>query len=186
MTREDLTILGRAFEQASRYQLGRVLALPNRPADLFEEIRSLLVEAAEDGYLQGGPQHVFRVLRLAPERNAIWCGPSQPNFRRDPHQPHLVRADGAWFDFRLILREKRREPLELLAYGFEFRRREPAWWVRFDLNPPDHDNEQDGLRCHIHVNDDDLQLPAPMLHPIELLTLFIRGLRPRDPDAPRQ
>ncbi|MFS8069055.1 MAG: hypothetical protein ACMG6S_22070, partial [Byssovorax sp.] len=45
------------------------------------------------------------------------------------------------------------------------------------LNLPGHGNEKRDLRCHLHPGSDDLLVPAPLLTPSELLTLFIEGAR---------
>jgi len=103
---------------------------------------------------------------------------------------HFVRDDGAWFDFSITGRE-RQGAVQLLAYDFEIRLRpnSGAPFVRFDLNLPGHDNEQHSLRCHIHCGSDDFLLPAPMMTPTELLTLFTEGLRltesRREPRTPK-
>lgn len=52
-----------------------------------------------------------------------------------------------------------------------------AAFLRFDLNLPDHRNEARELRCHLHPGSDDILIPAPLLTPAEMLTLFIDGIR---------
>lgn len=102
------------------------------------------------------------------------------NFRRDRALPHFSRADGAWFDFQLLVREHG-GTASILAYGFELRMLDerPFSFVRFDLNPPDHDNADDGLRSHLHLgtDDDGFSVPAPMMSPLEILDLFLFRLR---------
>ncbi|HET7504851.1 MAG TPA: hypothetical protein VFK02_27700, partial [Kofleriaceae bacterium] len=68
-----------------------------------------------------------------------------------------------------------------LAYGFEvyFPSRDPIAFVRFDLNLRGHDNDESGLRSHLHPGNDDLQLPSPVLTPAEGLLLVLYGCRPR-------
>ena len=81
----------------------------------------------------------------------------------------------------MIVARTSRGPLQLLAYDFELRFPEAQvpGWIRIDLNLPGHDNEEDGLRSHLHPGNDDLQAPAPLLSPLELLDLFLHGLRGR-------
>jgi hypothetical protein len=56
----------------------------------------------------------------------------------------------------------------------------PAF-VRFDLNPKDHHNEDEGLRSHVHPGSDDFSAPAPLMSPIELLDVLVYNLRVRRP-----
>lgn len=95
------------------------------------------------------------------------------NFRRD-------RQDGAWFDFQLLAREHA-GATSIIAYGFELRMHgdHPFPFVRFDLNPPGHGNDDEGLRSHLHLGTDDegYSVPAPVMSPLEILDLFLFRLR---------
>lgn len=68
--------------------------------------------------------------------------------------------------------------LELIAYDFEIRfpPGTGAPFLRFDLNLPAHRNEDRELRSHLHPGSNDILVPAPMMSPTELLTLFVDGL----------
>jgi hypothetical protein len=100
------------------------------------------------------------------------------NQERDRSLRHFARDDGAWFDFSITVREHGRQ-LTLLAYDFEIRFPPGTGtpFLRFDLNLPEHRNEDRELRAHMHPGSDDIIAPAPMMRPSELLTLFIDGLR---------
>lgn len=98
------------------------------------------------------------------------------NFHRSRELPHLVRDDGAWFDFAITLREG-----EVVAWSFEVRFPDqvPAF-LRFDLNPPGHDNESRHLRCHLHPGTDDDGLAVPLAAdwtPERVLGSLVSGLR---------
>jgi hypothetical protein len=62
-----------------------------------------------------------------------------------------------------------------------------ASFLRFDLNLPEHENQQRELRCHLHPGSDDVLVPAPMMSPLEVLDLFTHearmpvGRKPRTP-----
>lgn len=63
-------------------------------------------------------------------------------------------------------------------------------FLRFDLNLPAHRNEDRELRSHLHPGSNDILVPAPMMSPTEVVTLFVEGLRlatnreePRAPTA---
>jgi hypothetical protein len=57
-------------------------------------------------------------------------------------------------------------------------------FVRFDLNKPGHDNAVVGERCHMHVGSDRYSAPAPLMTPLDILDLFIHGLRPSNVALP--
>jgi hypothetical protein len=46
-------------------------------------------------------------------------------------------------------------------------------FIRFDLNPPGHPNEERELRAHLHPGCDDLLLPSLILEPLEALELML-------------
>jgi hypothetical protein len=91
----------------------------------------------------------------------------------------FVREDGAVVHFHLTVLERPGMPIELDSYGFEiyFPERDPISFVRFDLNPRGHSNEHQGLRSHLHPGHEDLQLPSPMLSPVEALNFLLYRCR---------
>ncbi|MEK6607129.1 MAG: hypothetical protein AABZ30_05645 [Myxococcota bacterium] len=67
-----------------------------------------------------------------------------------------------------------------MAYGFEIRY--PAGvsvpFLRYDLNPPGAAPRLDVLkepRCHLHPGHQDVRVPSPLAHPVELLSLLVYG-----------
>ena len=149
------------------------------PRTLFRAIRTYLIKAIDHRLLDSSQAEVHahvKLAQLADGKFSIAVG-DRRNFRRDPRLPHFRRlSDQAWFDFQLV-GEERSRGIEILAYDFELRLPDDSY-VRFDLNPPDHDNEVHGLRCHMHVNSDDdgMAVPAPVMCPFELLDVMIHGL----------
>jgi hypothetical protein len=102
----------------------------------------------------------------------------EKNQDRDRSLTHLARDDGAWFDFSITVRERGRQ-LELVAQDFEIRL-PPGMggpFLRFDYNLPAHRNEEREMRCHLHPGSDDILVPAPLMSSLEMLALFIDGLR---------
>jgi hypothetical protein len=84
-------------------------------------------------------------------------------------------------------------PIRLDSYSFEIRL--PLWpeqpadeqrphFLRFDLNPPDHDNAGTGDRCHMHIGSDLFSIPSAWMSPIEILDAFVYGLRPSNVPPP--
>lgn len=162
---------------------GDAVPMPESVRELHRELRDALRRWSDDGLIENGPEDAFRLIKRSSDGDgAVALEVGSPNFHQDPTLPHFRRDDGAWFDFRLVVRERRGRPLELVAYGFEVRFPVhfggPAW-VRFDLNPPGHHNDDRGLRCHVHPFTNDWSVPAPVLTPLELLHLVVVGLRPR-------
>ena len=106
----------------------------------------------------------------------------------DPAKACITRDDGAWIHFTITVLERPKQLLDLIAYDFEivFPDAHPLRWLRFDLNLPGHANEERNLRSHMHPGHDDMQVPAPMMRPNEILHVLIDGLRPRDPEKLRK
>jgi hypothetical protein len=106
-------------------------------------------------------------------------------FRQERGSLDIGRDDGAWFHFTIALRSRRQpQAFELLGYNFEIvfpdRTKGPRF-LRWDFNPPGHTNDERSLRAHMHPSIDEeaelAQVPTPVMHPVELLSLFIHRLR---------
>ncbi|HEX3477253.1 MAG TPA: hypothetical protein VHT91_19660 [Kofleriaceae bacterium] len=168
----------------------RKLELPRHAKLLCRELRNMLIAASDAGTLSTSHNEVYglvRVLREPPPvvaeqlrarsiaGNACCVVGGEKNQDREHVVAHLKRNDDAWFDFTITVREHARE-LELLAYNFEIRFPSAMGtpFLRFDYNLPGHENE---LRSHLHAGSDDVYMPAPMMSPAELITLFTEHLR---------
>ena len=190
--------MGLASIQA--YCSERKLELPASAKDLCRALRSSLLRASNSRGIQETPADIYKRLKLLPEpppqileqlrarslhERAFCILGGEKNQDRDHERPHFKRSDGAWFDFSIVVRERNKE-LELLAYDFEIRlpAGRGAPFLRFDLNLPEHANDERDLRCHLHPGSDDILVPAPMMTPSELLALFLEGLQ--FPEARRQ
>jgi hypothetical protein len=156
--------------------LGETSSKPART--LYVSLRRLLEDASNDGRLRSTIADIRQVLK-PPHRSGvdevISMG-DRRNFHRSTELPHLVRDDRAWFDFAITLRDG-----EVVAWSFEVRFPDqvPAF-LRFDLNPPGHDNEGRDLRCHLHPGTDDDGLAVPLAAdwtPERVLGLVVGGLR---------
>lgn len=161
------------------------------PGDYLERaIRRNLRAAMNEGkvaFTAGGiPKHV----RLDPEsklmRGAFDLVGGRRNFQRTRHLADLLTPDGGWLFFAAILRPTK-EGIEVVAYNVErfFGNDHHPNWIRFDYNEPGHDNDDRGLRSHFHPGNDDIQLPAPIFAPHELIDLLLGDLGPRRDRKPR-
>ena len=106
------------------------------------------------------------------------------NQKRLREIPHFKRFDGCWFDFAILVNENIK-PAEIIAFDFEIRFLEnnPTKFLRFDLNLPEHNNDNQGKRFHLHPGNDDLMIHASPLSPLEILHLFLYDLK--TPESPR-
>jgi hypothetical protein len=143
---------------------------------LRKELRNALLAAADAGILADAPAHVYRLVNLARQGiDEVIAVPHPRNFNRDRSLPHFTRSDGAWFDFAVTLRAG-----SVVSYSFELRFDGGApGWVRFDLNPPGHDNDEQGLRSHVHLGSDDdgMSIPYPQQDPVTVLELLLYRVR---------
>ena len=178
------------YEKRARTLQARICSLvPPTTEDLFSELRKSLRDAFDDGKLTTKPHEIFKILKKSPiSRGEMEIVGGEKNFHRSLNKAHFTRADGAWFDFAItVARTCDGKSLALVAYDFEIRFPEhvsPAF-IRFDLNPPGHDNETIGLRSHLHPGSDDLSVPSPSMSPLEILDVFLHGLvLPENPRAP--
>jgi hypothetical protein len=154
--------------------------LPENARQLHRELCRTLIAAHNDKLLRTAPAQIYQLVKLdAPKSPECVIVGGSKNFKRNPGLPHFQRDDGAWFDFAITVEENRRGALRLIGYNFEIRFPEGASpaFIRFDLNEDDHDNEDRGMRCHLHPGNDDLQVPAPLMSPGEVLNILLHGLR---------
>ncbi len=169
------------------------LGLPKTATGLRNELRAVLIKASSDHTIRTTPEQILgghlalldppprvnKALREAGIRDGAKCiFGGEKNQAREIALAHFMRDDDAWFDFSITVRQTP-EGLELLAYDFEIRAvpNVAAPFLRFDLNLPAHRNEDRELRCHLHPGCEDVLVPAPLLGPVELLHLFLNGLR---------
>lgn len=154
--------------------------LPDDAKALVADMRALLWAASDDGVLATKPREIHALLKTIPEGDGkIAIAGGYKDFRRTGEHPRFVRKDGAWFHFTLTVAARRGKPLDLIAYDFELvfpAGAHPAF-VRFDLNPPDHHNQEEGLRSHVHPGTDDCSAPSPFMSPLELLDVLLYDLR---------
>ncbi|MDI3283674.1 hypothetical protein [Polyangium sp. 15x6] len=160
------------------------------PKELRDRIRTRLLRASNQERIRTPLQGIHRWVNEGPgdKRYERVITGGIKDFARRPESARIKRDDGAWLHFTMTVRWDGKSALEMLAYDFElvFPTGHVPPFVRLDLNEPGHHNEAIGLRSHIHPGNDDLQLPAPLMTPEELLDLFLGDeLRPRDKDKPR-
>jgi hypothetical protein len=165
------------------------LELGESSSQLFKKLRAQLRAASDDGLLETKHSEIYQHLTHESDpaigrRSIITYG--KPNFHRVITEPHILRDDGAWFDFGLTL-EDHRKGSHLLAYHFEIRFPDHAQarFLRIDLNKPEHANEDQGLRSHFHPSDDDILFPSAVFNPSDALSLFIHGMRRSADRKPR-
>lgn len=177
----------------------RELQLPSTPDKLMTELRAFLLNAKKQGSVTSSRDDIIHKLlkktdpvdrtlyeRLKldptehPPKQVVSIVGGQKDYKDDARSLHFLRDDNARFNFSLTLHLHPKQGMVLLAYDFELRLADidALSFVRFDLNPPAN-CRPDKMRCHLHLNqnDDGLSVPAPLLHPVELLSLFIDDLR---------
>ncbi len=181
------------FAELQSATLARDLSTNKTAKELFFELRHMLLNASNKKILRTSPDEIRTKIKYFSPTEALrttlieaglaknaWCiTGGDKNQKRNLEVAHFERTDGAWFDFTLTVREDAGK-LEILAYDFEIRlpRGHGAPFLRFDLNLPDHKNQQRDLRCHLHPGSDDILVPAPLMTPAELLSLFVNQVAP--------
>jgi hypothetical protein len=163
------------------------------PAELLRGLKNKFLKASNGGLLRRGIglDVIEKWVKLDPPGVSVIAG-GVKDFRRAPENAYLVRDDGAWLHFTILVREGSAS-LEMLGYDFELVFPEEMAlpkggmppFFRIDLNLPGHENEEREMRSHLHPGHDDLQAHAPVMSPDEILDLLIWGMRPRRADKTR-
>jgi hypothetical protein len=144
---------------------------------LRAEILGILTGGHNDRVLATPIHNIHDLLKLTPKSsNLIEIAGGVRNFKRRRDVPHFSRHDGCWFDFFILIEE---EGKSAQIIGFDFELRFPPElsvpFIRFDLNPPGHNNQDNALRFHCHPGSDDLMVHSPAMNPLEILHLFLYG-----------
>jgi hypothetical protein len=153
---------------------------------LRSEILRCLTKACDDKLLNKEYySKIHELLKKTPKsKGLIEITGGQRNFKRLKEIPHFERFDGCWFDFAILVDENIK-PAEIIAFDFEIRFLEdnPTKFLRFDLNLPEHNNDNQRKRFHLHPGNDDLMIHASPMSPLEILHLFLYDLKM--PERPR-
>lgn len=155
---------------------------------LRTQILKCLTEAYDNGILKTKINEIYRLLKLEESnnygKNVKNVKGGELNFKRRKEFPHFERFDGSWFDFGILVDEANKEAT-IIGFHFEIRFLDdkPIKFLRFDLNLPEHNNEDRGKRYHIHPGTDDFMIHSPPMSPLEILHMFLYDLyfptRPR-------
>lgn len=151
------------------------------------EILKSLTAAVDDKFLKTTHPQIYSLLKITEDKKnkrTFEITGGKRNFNRIKEIPHFERYDGCWFDFAIVVNENIK-PAEIIAFNFEIRFLEdnPTKFLRFDLNLPNHNNEDKGKRFHLHPGNDDLMVHASPMSPLEILHLFLYDLKM--PESPR-
>jgi hypothetical protein len=153
---------------------------------LRTELFKCLNTACNEGRLKTKLNEIHKLLKItSPSKGIIEITGGERNFKRRKEIPHFERCDGCWFDFAILVNEEYK-PAEIIGFNFEIRFLDdnPIKFLRFDLNLPGHDNQDRGIRFHMHPGSDDLMIHSPPMSPLEILHLFLYDLDiPQNPRA---
>jgi hypothetical protein len=151
------------------------------PKRLYQQLINTLEIAFEKGMLKTKPHIIRSLIKLNKARqvNEFEIVGGVKNFKRRKNldsPDYFERVDGCWFDFSIMVMQSG-ESVEIIGFDFEIRFPEhvPVKFLRFDLNLPEHTNENLGMRCHLHPGYDDFIIHAQPMSPIEILNLFLYG-----------
>jgi hypothetical protein len=154
-------------------------------SSLLNQLRKVLTDACDAKVLLNKQPEIYKHLKIIEKTKTNKDGHDEimggaKNIRRLKELPHFERLDGAWFDFAITLNTTDKLT-EVIAFNFEIRfpNNDPLKYLRFDLNPPKHHNEDIGMRFHVHPAHRDIKFHAAPMSPLEILHLFIYGLNRR-------
>lgn len=155
---------------------------------LRTQMLKCLTEAYDNGILKTKINEIYKLLKLEEAnnhgKNIKNLTGGELNFKRRKELPHFERVDGSWFDFGILVDETKKEAV-IIGFHFEIRflDEKSINFLRFDLNLPEHNNQDKGKRYHIHPGNDDFMIHSPPMAPLEILYMFLYDLylptRPR-------
>jgi hypothetical protein len=175
----DIDWIKRCMEIDNRSMPFAKLEVPSANK-LYGQITKILIAAHNQEIIINNQAAIHQLLKIKPMNdslgNKIEILGGKRNFKRLKNLPHFERRDGCWFDFSIALQQTKRSA-ETIGFNFEIRFPDnvPVRFLRFDFNLPKHDNEERGMRFHIHPGCDDFMVNAPPMSPIEILNLFLYG-----------
>lgn len=145
--------------------------------ELRTQIFKCLNNARDERVLKNKLEEINQLLKLTPEKGKTAILGGVRNFRRIRDLPHFERNDGCWFDFSILIDETLK-PAEIIGFNFEIRfpTGSHVTFLRFDLNLPGHNNEERGMRFHLHPGSDNFLIHSPPISPLEILHLFLYDL----------
>ena len=151
---------------------------------LRAEILNILNLASGKKILFNKSDEIRKLLKLPDSSEVKQKGYSEilggaKNFKRNPEIPHFKLYNGCWFDFAITIHEVEKKSAEIIAFDFEIRHPPEIsnWFLRFDLNLPDHENDNRNMRFHFHPSNDDIMIHSPPMSPLEILHLFLYGIK---------
>lgn len=150
----------------------------NKANELRVQIFKCLNTARDERVLKTKLEEIHKFLKITPvDKGKIAIFGGEKNFKRLREIPHFERSDGCWFDFSILIDETLK-PAEIIGFDFEIRFPEESQvrFLRFDLNLPDHNNEERGMRFHLHPGSDDFMIHSPPMSPLEILHLLLYDL----------
>lgn len=161
------------------------------PRDYLDRVlRPQLLAAIDEGKLEIGAHAISKCLVIH-DKSKVLDGAAdlvggRRNNQRSPELADLRTPGGGWLFFAAVMRAVE-GGCEIVAYNIErvYGPECDPCWVRFDLSPPGHDNDERGMGSHFHPSNDDLQLPAPIFAPHELIEFLLEPLAPSDGRKPR-
>ena len=153
--------------------------LPAKAKELFRRMHAAIQRASIDGTLRTNSYEASRLLGIRERTSAAIIVGGARSWNCVPDGGVFMRRDGAWFTFTLQVMPDTDGSLRLESYSFQLcmPTGSAPLYLRFDLGGPDDGYVHEGLRSHLHPGASDARVPAPLLSPLELLDLFLYGLR---------
>ena len=166
MHRDDAVERAKALD-ARVLALRPLLAMDN----LGGGLRKALLKASDDRAIVNPPQDVLRLLKCTNDRTAIVVNGASE------HDPFVRASDTAKFNFGITIALGPGGSIEVVAYRFHVTYASGCSppYVRMDLARVAHQDPLREVRAHVHPGADDLRIPMPLMHPMELLDFVIYG-----------
>lgn len=171
MTLERARQRAGALDSKTDDEIGRLRL--GRPHEVFTEIRAYLWRRSEEMDTRNNP---YQLLKLR-ETNSVAFIALGPPMDKGATAEHFHFDSGARLSFGLTLREVNRgSQLVSFRYHYQLPAASSPEYLRFELNEASHADPLVEPRCHLHPGLEDVRIPFPLHHPLEILDRVFFGL----------
>lgn len=103
-----------------------------------------------------------------------------PSIDKGSSHEHVHLDSGGRLSFLVAVREEG-GGTELVSFRFHFQLADSHSlpYLRFDLNNESHAEPLGEPRCHLHLGIEDVRVPIPILHPVEILDRIFFIIEPK-------
>jgi len=144
---------------------------------LFYRLQSYLVEQCRN---HAASNNIYSKIKFyAADSKGVALILLGPSIDKGPSEEHINLDSGSRLSFLVAVKEGP-SGSELVTFRFhlQFSNGHSPAYLRFDLNSSGHTVPLGEPRCHFHPGLEDVRIPLPILHPVEILDRIFFVIEP--------